>query len=161
MVVANYTDYAVGQFISFLRSQKKFENTMIVITGDHEGFGLTRKPLYEHPLGKNIISPERFTPLIVLNSPVHLRYEKVMGQVDMYPTLLDLIGADTYPWRGLGQSILSPEKRSFAISPQMEIIGDTVGVAAAEIHHAKDAWRISDLIISCDYFGKEKLLEFK
>ena len=107
MVVANYTDYAIGQFITFLRSQKKFENTMIVITGDHEGFGLTRKPLYEHALGKDIISPERFTKLIVLNSPVHLRYEKVMGQVDLYPTLLDLLGADDYPWRGLGESILS------------------------------------------------------
>ena len=153
MVVANYTDYAIGQFITFLRSQKKFENTMIVITGDHEGFGLTRKPLYEHALGKDIISPERFTPLIVLNSPVHLRYEKVMGQVDLYPTLLDLLGADDYPWRGLGESILSSGKKAFAISPQMEIIGDTVGVSTAEIQHAKDAWRVSDLIISCDYFA--------
>lgn len=118
MVVANYTDYAIGQFITFLRSQKKFENTMIVITGDHEGFGLTRKPLYEHALGKDIISPERFTPLIVLNSPVHLRYEKVMGQVDLYPTLLDLLGADDYPWRGLGESILSSGRKLLLFLPK-------------------------------------------
>ena len=57
MVVANYTDYAIGQFITFLRSQKKFENTMIVITGDHEGFGLTRKPLYEHAFRKRYYIP--------------------------------------------------------------------------------------------------------
>ena len=44
-------------------------------------------------------------------------------------------------------------KKAFAISPQMEIIGDTVGVSTAEIQHAKDAWRVSDLIISCDYFA--------
>lgn len=160
MTVANYTDYAIGQFISTLRSQKKFENTMIVITGDHEGFGLTRKAVYEHALGKDIISPERFTPFIVLNSPVDLRYEKVMGQVDMYPTLLDLLGMDDYAWRGMGQSILSPDKKGFAITPQMEIIGDVADVSPNEIQHAKDAWRISDLIISCDYFGKEQISIF-
>ena len=64
-------------------------------------------------LGKDIISPERFTPLIVLNSPVHLRYEKVMGQVDLYPTLLDLLGADDYPWRGLGREYTVFGEESF------------------------------------------------
>lgn len=153
MVVANYTDNAIGQFIDRLRSQKKFQNTMFVITGDHEGFGVQRKPLHDDPVGKDIISPDRFTPFIVINSPVALRYEKVMGQVDMYPTMLDLLGADSYPWRGMGQSILSPDKKGFAISPQMEIIGDTTGVSAKEIEHAKQAWKISDLMICCDYFA--------
>lgn len=155
--VANYTDYAIGKFVEFLRSHKKFDSTMIVITGDHEGFGTSRNDLYADPMGKDIISPERFTPFIVLNSPVSLRYEKVMGQVDMYPTLLDLIGADDYPWRGLGRSILSPDKKGFAISSQMEIIGDTTGVSPAELQHAKDAWKVSDLMICCDYFAKESL----
>lgn len=154
MAVANYTDHAIGLFIAFLRSHRKFDNTMIVITGDHEGFGLSRKSLYEATKGQNIISPNCFTPFIVLNSPVNLRYEKIMGQIDMYPTLLDLLGMDDYPWRGLGQSILSTDKNGLAISPQLEIIGDTIGVSTAEILHAKEAWRISDLIICCDYFAK-------
>lgn len=157
MEVANYTDYAIGNFISFIRSKEKFKNTMIVITGDHEGFGMTRAPLYNHPVGKHIISSGRFTPLIVLNSPVSLRYEKVMGQVDMYPTLLDLLGADDYSWRGLGQSILSPDKKGFAITPQMEIVGDTTGVSAEELSRAKEAWEISNYIICCDYFAKENI----
>lgn len=152
MVVANYTDYAIGQFIDRLRSQPKFANTMFVITGDHEGFGTHRKGLYVDPVGKDIISPNCFTPFIVINSPVSLRYEKVMGQVDMYTTLLDLLGAEDYPWRGMGQSILSPDKKGYALSSQMEIIGDTVGVCPDEIAHAKKAWEISDLIICCDYF---------
>lgn len=152
MVVANYTDYAIGQFIDRLRSQPKFANTMFVITGDHEGFGTHRKGLYADPVGKDIISPNCFTPFIVINSPISLRYEKVMGQVDMYTTLLDLFGAEDYPWRGMGQSILSPDKKGYALSSQMEIIGDTVGVCPDEIAHAKKAWEISDLIICCDYF---------
>lgn len=153
MVVANYTDNAIGKFISFLRSNPKFNNTMIVITGDHEGFGLSRKPLYKAAAREDLISLNCFTPFIVLNSPVSLRYESVMGQIDMYPTLLDLFGMDDYPWRGLGQSILSKDKKGFAITPQMEIVGDTTSVSLTEIQNAKEAWRISDLIISCDYFS--------
>lgn len=152
MVVANYTDHAIGQFIDRLRSQKKFENTMFVITGDHEGFGTHRKHLYADSRGKNIISPNCFTPFIVINSPVSLRYEKVMGQVDMYTTLLDLLGADDYPWRGMGASILSPDKKGYALSAQMEIVGEKSEVSQEEIEHAKKAWEISDLIICCDYF---------
>lgn len=156
MVVANYTDHAIGLFVDRLRSQEKFKNTMIVITGDHEGFGVNRKILHSDPVGKEIISPERFTPLIVLNSPIGMRYEKVMGQVDMYPTLLDLLGCDAYLWRGLGRSVFSPHKKGFAISPQLEVIGDTVGVSEEEIMHAKKAWEISDLMICCDYFKQKK-----
>lgn len=152
MVVANYTDHAIGQFIDRLRSQKKFENTMFVITGDHEGFGTHRKWLYADLVGRDIISPNCFTPFIVINSPIALRYDKVMGQVDMYTTLLDLLGADAYPWRGMGQSIFSPNKKGYALSSQMEIVGDTAGVSLEEIAHAKKAWDISDLIICSDYF---------
>ncbi|SUV31718.1 Uncharacterised protein [Bacteroides pyogenes] len=68
--------------------------------------------------------------------------------------VVNLIGADDYPWRGLGRSILSPDKKGFAISSQMEIIGDTTGVSPAELQHARDAWRVSDLMICCDYFAR-------
>ena len=37
-----------------------------------------------------------------------MRYDKVMGQIDMYPTLLNLLQLDDYYWSGLGQSILDP-----------------------------------------------------
>lgn len=159
MVVANYTDSAIGEFIKFLRSQRKFDNTMIVITGDHEGLALARKSLCEETKGQNIVSPNCFTPFIVLNSPVNMRYEKVMGQVDMYPTLLDLLGLDNYQWRGMGQSILCEDKKGFAISPLLEIIGDTTGVSSVEIQHAMDAYEVSNSIICCDYFSRKALIQ--
>lgn len=152
MEVVNYTDRAIGEFIDRLRANPKFDNTMIVITGDHEGIGIDRKEYLKNPKVAEFLSPEQFTPFIVLNSPVEMTYGKVFGQVDMYPSLLDLMGLDDYGWRGLGHSILDPAKKGFAISPQMEIIGDTEDASAEEISHAKEAYDISDLIISCDYF---------
>lgn len=155
LVVANYTDYAIGEFVRFIRSNPKFQNTMIVITGDHEALGTRRRELRKDPVGKEIVGEGYYTPFIVLNSPVSLLYDKVMGQVDMYPTLLDLLGMQDYSWKGLGESILSPHKKPYAISPQMEIVGDTTGVSKEEIEHAVEAWKISDLMLKTDFFAKE------
>lgn len=154
MTVANYTDRAIGAFIDSLRAQKKFENTMIVITGDHEGLVSDRAQLCSSAVGKGVVSTGQFTPFIVINSPVELRYEEVMGQMDMYPTLLNLLGLDDYFWTGLGQSILDPNKNKFAISPLLEVIGDTTGVSVAEVEYAKKAWEISNLILAHDYFSR-------
>lgn len=151
MEVVNYTDRAIGEFIDRIRSNPKFDNTMIVITGDHEGIGIDRDEYVRDPKIAEYLSPEQFTPFIVLNSPVSMRYDKVFGQVDMYPTLLQLLGLDDYEWKGLGQSILDPSKKGFAVSPLMKIVGDT-DIPADELRHAKEAYEISDLMISCDYF---------
>lgn len=156
MQVANYTDRAIGEFISRLRSNPKFDNTMIVITGDHEGIGVDRNTFVKDKEIAEWLSPHQFTPLIVLNSPVTMRYEGVSGQVDIYPTLLDLMGLDGYSWRGLGQSILQPGKIPFAITPQMDIIGEKPADDSIT-RHAKEAYDISDLMISCDYFKAKDL----
>lgn len=151
MEVANYTDKAIGEFVARIRSNPKFANTMIVITGDHEGIGISRKDLVKNPSIARYLSPEQFTPFIVLNSPVEMRYDGVFGQVDMYPTLLDLLGFDDYGWRGLGHSLLNPAKLPFAISPQNEVVASDT-VPADILYHSRQAYEISDLMISCDYF---------
>lgn len=156
MTVANYTDRAIGEFVDRLRANPKFRTTMIVITGDHEGIGVDRARFVKDPKVATIMSDQQFVPLIVLNSPVEMRYDGVMGQVDMYPTLLDLLGLGGYEWRGLGQSILDPAKPPIAVSAQNEIIGDASAASAAEIEHARMAYSISDLMISSDWFRVEK-----
>ena len=127
---------------------------MIVITGDHEGIGIDRQKLREDPAVAKVLSPGQFTPLIVLNSPVSMRYDKVLGQMDMYPTLLQLLGLDRYHWRGMGQSILDPSKKGVAVSPLMEVVGED-SLSQDELRHYRDAYKVSDLMISCDYFKQE------
>ncbi len=154
MTTARYTDKAIGHFVEYLKSLPQYKNTLIVITGDHEGLAAYRKELCEAPGGKGVVSEGLFTPFIVLNSPVGMRYDKVMGQIDMYPTLLNLLQLDDYPWKGLGQSILDSSKRGFAVSPQLEIVGEQV--PEEEIAYARQAYDISDLIIRFDYLKNLK-----
>lgn len=153
MTVAHYTDKAIGQFVEYLKTLPQYRETLIVITGDHEGLALRRKELCETPGARGIVSDKTYTPCIIVNSPVAMRYDKVMGQIDMYPTLLNLMQLDDYNWKGMGQSILDSRKKGYAISPQMELDGE--GATQEEIIHSRRAYKISDLMIRFNYFDSD------
>lgn len=155
LTAANYTDYAIGKFIERLQEEGLFDETMIVVTGDHEGLAYLRQSLCETKEGGGLVSPFEYTPFIVINSPVGMRYEKVMGQVDIYSTLLDLTGLDDYGWKGMGQSILDPSHLGVAAILNLTIAGDTTGICPEAIERMKQSWRISDLMIRGDYFRSD------
>lgn len=152
MTTAHYTDKAIGRFVEFLKTLPQYDETLIVITGDHEGLAAHREELCNAPGGKGIVSDKTFTPFIVVNSPVGMRYDKVMGQIDMYPTLLNLLRLDDYCWSGLGQSIFDPSKKGFAVSPQLKVEGESV--TPQEVAYAQKAYEISDCMIQFDYLGR-------
>lgn len=60
MQVANYTDRAIGAFVDSVRSNPKFANTMIVITGDHEGIGADRAEFVKDKDVAQWLSSEQF-----------------------------------------------------------------------------------------------------
>lgn len=153
MKTARYTDKALGQFVDFLKSRPEYKETLIVITGDHEGLAFYRNELCQAPAMQGIVSDKPYTPLIILNSPVGMRYEDVMGQIDIYPTLLQLLGLERYPWKGMGQSILSPTKRGLAVGSHMNVEGDASD--SLTLHHLQQAHDIADLMLRFDYL-KEK-----
>lgn len=72
----------------------------------------------------------------------------------MYPTVLNLLQLEDYRWVGLGQSILDPEKKGCAVSPQMQVESDDT--TPEDIDFKKEAYTISDEIIRLDYFGKRQ-----
>lgn len=148
MAVAHYTDSAIGEFIAYLKTRPEYERTMIVITGDHEGLADNRKSLCHSKWGKGVVSDNEFTPLIVLNSPIPMYYSEIMGQVDIYTTLLNLLGLENYKWRGIGQSIFDVRKPKCAISTRTNCVyGDTLTFTGDEIDRIKKSPQVSDLLI--------------
>jgi phosphoglycerol transferase MdoB-like AlkP superfamily enzyme len=168
MTAANYTDRALGLFVEAIRSVPGYENTLIVITGDHEGLVDMRDDLCREKAGRGVVSEAPFIPFILLNVPAALRtvlhggdrdlsgacmrYKKVMGQIDIYPTLLELLGLTDYAWHGLGQSILNPAGKGIAVNAHNALYGDTASVSGDDIRHLREAWKVSDKIIRYDYF---------
>ena len=74
-----------------------------------------------------------------------------MGQVDMYPTILNLLHLDDYAWKGIGQSILDPSKAPAAVGSDMQVEVSGQGVSPQEIERLKQAHTVSDLMIRYDW----------
>ena len=151
MITANYTDHALSLLLDYVRSRPDYQETMVVIAGDHEGLASDRATLCQSEKGRGLVSDKQFTPLIIVNSPVGMRYDDVMGQIDIYPTLLQLMGLNDYSWKGLGQSILDEGKHPVAVAPDMHVEGDAASVPQQEIERLRRAYDISDMMLRYDY----------
>ena len=136
----NITDSCIGAFLDELKRLHLDENTVVAILSDHTQVYLNRvkgKTDYEW-------EPDDWgIPLIIAGCDTTLHYEPVIGQVDVYPTLLDVMGANAYPWKGLGYSILRYPV-SGAIQPRnMSVLGDSTSLT----RHQREAWDISRFLI--------------
>ncbi len=147
-----YTDHCLGEFLDALRSAGLYENTIIVITGDHQPPALQ---LYEED--RPVALDECYLPLIVLNCPIPIdpaASERVYGQVDLFPTLLQLMDIQNVPFTGLGTSVFE-NRDDCAAYKTGEIVGNSSDPAMIE--KKRSLWDISDTIIRSDYFRSHPL----
>lgn len=151
MTTAHYTDKAIGDFVAYLKTLPQYKETIVVIVGDHEGLASYRQELVGNPACRGLVSDKQLTPFIVLNSPVGMRYDKFMGQIDIYPTLLNLMQLDAYRWHGLGQSILDPRKQGVAVDSVMNVEGTG---SDKEVERLKEAHTVSDYILRYDWLKR-------
>lgn len=151
MTTAHYTDKAIGDFVAYLKTLPQYKETIVVIVGDHEGLASYRQELVGNPACHGLVSDKQLTPFIVLNSPVGMRYDKFMGQIDIYPTLLNLMQLDAYRWHGLGQSILDPRKQGVAVGSVMNVEGTG---SDKEVERLKEAHTVSDYMLRYDWLKR-------
>ena len=134
------TDSCIGVFINDLQRHGLAGNTVLAIVSDHT-------QLYRNRVmgisDYDAVPDDWGIPLIIAGCDTTLRYDAVIGQVDVYPTLLDVMGANAYPWKGLGHSILRYPVAG-AIQPRnMSVIGDSTALTRQQ----RKAWDISRLLI--------------
>ena len=134
------TDSCIGVFINDLQRHGLAGNTVLAIVSDHT-------QLYRNRVmgisDYDAVPDDWGIPLIIAGCDTTLRYDAVIGQVDVYPTLLDVMGANAYPWKGLGHSILRYPVAG-AIQPRnMSVIGDSTALTPQQ----REAWDISRLLI--------------
>ena len=79
-----YTDWAIGDFIRRAREKSYFDDTVFVITADHcaSSAGKTSVPVNRYHVPLWIYAPKHIPPQ---------RVDRLMGQVDIAPTLLGLL----------------------------------------------------------------------
>lgn len=146
MEVIHYTDRCIGAFVDSLRANGLYDNTVIAIASDHNQLLAPCSVL-----GYN----DTEVAFIVANAGVKYTHEAVMGQIDIYPTLLDVMGCNEYVWKGLGYSILRTPVRS-AVGWNKRACGDTDDPL---VPRQTEAWDISKQMVTRGYFAKKQDLE--
>lgn len=144
--MVNYFDTQLGIFIESLKKSGLYKDTILIIVSDHsQDFAL--------PESENHADP--YMTFIATNTGHEIKVERTVGQIDIFPTILELCGVGTLPaekkaWKGLGISILNPGINS-AFTPSRGHRGE------AQPHLSRrqeEAFQISELILLSDYFSQ-------
>lgn len=112
----NYTDRAIGQFINELKEAGLYDNSIIVIYGDH--YALTNTSAENSSrvadmLGRSYTIFDVFNVPLIIHIPGAGRTEVIEtagGHLDVLPTLLCLLGIDNDKTVMFGQNLLTAEE---------------------------------------------------
>ena len=118
----HYTDRQIEKYFEHLKHTGLYDNSIIVIAADH--------PVHNTDFG----GVNKDIPLYLVNVPRDIKENMWQGecnQIDVYTTLLDLLGIES-DWYGLGHSLLSPTYQSSIET---------------------EKWNVSEWIIRGDYFS--------
>ncbi|MGO3468947.1 MAG: LTA synthase family protein [Weissella hellenica] len=120
----HYLDQSIGEFYNYLKKSGLYDNSIIVLYGDHYGISNSENKELASVLGKN---PNEWTDYdnaqlqrvpFMINIPgwhgggINHTYG---GEIDVMPTLLHLLGVDSKKYVQLGQDLLS-SKRSQVVA---------------------------------------------
>lgn len=111
----NYTDAALGQFMEQLKSNGLYDNSMIVIYGDHFGINCKDDSVYNsvsHFVGYPYDFDEMMKIPMIIHVPgshVSKTVETVGGQIDFLPTILNLLGVESNNPYIFGQDLLNAQ----------------------------------------------------
>lgn len=115
-----YLDEALKRFVELLKEEGLYEDSIIVMYGDHYGISENHNRAMEEFLGMEV-TPYVNTQLQRVPLIIHIPGKKgrtvptVSGQIDLKPTLLHLLGIDTKGSIHFGTDIFSEEKMDFAV----------------------------------------------
>lgn len=140
MNCVNVTDSCIGALMDDLHRLGLDRNTIVAIVSDHTQVYLNRV----EGRHDSIATPNDWgIPLIIVGCDTTMTYLPVIGQVDVFPTLLDVMGANDYTWKGLGHSLLRYPVKSAIFPRNMSVIGDSTALTPRQ----RRAWEISQRMI--------------
>ncbi len=136
----HFTDSCFGAWYNEWKKTETAKKTVLVITGDHTVFKdamLQELMPYAQKRNLSIASGKTYCPLIIQTPQIaeNIQIMDTCYQMDVYPTILHLIGAEDYFWKGFGVNLLdSTARRNRLISEE-------------------EAYQLSDKLIRSNYFA--------
>ena len=103
--VVGYTDYALKKFFQSASKEPWFKNTIFILTADHDNQSYYKE--YQEGLNKQAV------PILIYKPDSDLQgvNDEWAQQIDMYPTILDMIGYQK-PFRSWGVSLFGDKNQA-------------------------------------------------
>ncbi|WKF84221.1 LTA synthase family protein [Lacticaseibacillus pantheris] len=139
---AHYLDAALKEFFTYLKKSGLYDNSIIMMYGDHYGLSNERNKAVAPLLGKNTSDWTSFddaqmqrVPLIInmkgLKGGVNHTYG---GEVDVLPTLLHLLGIDTKSYVEFGQDLLSTQHQQLVAFRDRDFVTQRYTVINGQVY---------------------------
>ena len=135
----NYTDKCIEYFLCTQLSDSIRNNSTIVITSDHTIFKpAVLKDFVEYAIGQNLsfANGNNYCPLIIYSPKINenIYVSEVCYQMDIYPTIINIIEKQDYYWKGFGVNLLDSTAHTNRFITE------------------KEAYELSDKLIRSNYF---------
>lgn len=119
LLSVHYVDFAIGQMIEKLKKEGLYEETVVLIYGDHDA-GIGNEVLKLKELkgpNYNISNIDKIPLVIHIPNTSHNNVnERVGGHVDFTPTLLHLLGIDSSNYYFMGQNLFADREDFVSIT---------------------------------------------
>ncbi|WP_078549350.1 LTA synthase family protein [Litchfieldia alkalitelluris] len=116
-----YQDEALKQFFEQMKREGMYENSIFILYGDHYGISENHNKAMSEFLDKEITPFETIqlqrVPFIIHfpNRSESRKITSVVGQIDVKPTILNLMGIEENGAIQFGTDLFSEEKRDFVV----------------------------------------------
>lgn len=139
-----YLDESIKVFFEQLKEQGLYDNSIIVMYGDHYGISENHNKAMAKYLNKEEITPYDTALLQSVPFFIHIPgsndgqvMEEASGQLDIRPTILHLLGIDTSKDMQLGADLFSEEHEDFVIFRDGRFVTDK-SVYAGEVCYDRE-----------------------
>jgi len=154
-----YMDEAVKDLFADLKEKGLYEDSIIVMYGDHYGISENHNEAMSQYLEKEI-TPFESAQLQRVPMFIHVPgsdkgkvVEEVSGQIDIRPTILHLLGVETSKDMQLGADIFSEDHEEFVVFRDGRFVTDKV-VYAGNVCYDKETGEATDPEICAPYMER-------
>lgn len=155
-----YMDESIKLFFEDLKQQGLYENSIIVLYGDHYGISENHNKAMAMYLNKEEITPYDSALLQSVPLFIHVpgsndggEITQAAGQVDLRPTLLHLLGIETSKDMQLGADLFSEEHEGFVIFRDGRFVTDEL-VYANETCYDRSTGEMADVAACQPYIDR-------
>ncbi|GAP02483.1 sulfatase family protein [Fructobacillus pseudoficulneus] len=114
---AHYLDQAFGELMAYLKQAGLYDNSVFVLYGDHYGISENHKPAIAQLLGKSSVTDYDLAQFQKVPFMIHATglqggiNHTYGGEIDMMPTLMNLLGVSTDGMTMFGHDLLSQQNQ--------------------------------------------------